>query len=503
MPSVREQVFAPLSRVDAERLLPGLSAGRQTLERRVLRARCLKYLESFDLAWAELSELLPLLREPLLQARVAVDLLHLSYYLVRRSDSARLEKLAAENAARDPFLLAELHLGASIVLTAQNEITAALVRARRCEDALQAGPKGRSRDLVTTRVQRQLAHLLSHSGDYVDAAAAAESTVRHAARVGDPWEIAWATYTVGFVHWYAGRTDQAVDELTRAETGLRALGSAVWRYTLLCLARARMERGEIGDGDRLARQSATGAPEDQAHLALLRGEAEVADRILTRAPKGFPEDEQFRDNVRAIVRAQKGDPRGGVRMLEEAAKEYEARGMGHWALGAAVHAAYWREAVVRGGGVTRSVGLVRDIGARGGEGFAYYLPEVAVWLGRAAEREPSARELARKIRARAEAALRRAKTDTATAVGSSALDEATFYLRTVGLTWRELGILREMELLSRVGKRLDRTSLAQRLGVSPNTLRVHLTRIRAKLDVGDRRGDEVLLSAALTQRPVA
>src|SRR5207244_3917469 len=201
----------------------------------------------------------------------------------------------------------------------------------------------------------------------------------------------------------------------------------------------RMRRGEMADGDRLARQSATGAAEDHAHLALLRGETDVADRILARAPIGFPEDEQFRNNVRAIVRAEKGDPRGGVRMLDEAAKEFEARGMAHWALGAAVHAANWR----------------------------------------------------------------RAKSDSAAPVGSSALDEATFYLRTVGLTWRELGILREMELLSREGKRLDRAALADRLNVSPNTLRVHLTRIRAKLDVGDKRGDEILLSAALTQRPVA
>ena len=178
--------------------------------------------------------------------------------------------------------------------------------------------------------------------------------------------------------------------------------------------------------------------------------------------------------------------------------------MAHWALGAQVHAAYWRESLVRGGGASRAAGLVRDIGSRGGEGFAYYLPEVAAWLGKAAERDPAARELARKISAHADAALRRAKSDSGAApVGSSALDEATFYLRTVGLTWRELGILREMELLSREGKRLDRASLADRLGVSPNTLRVHLTRIRAKLDVGDKRGDEVLLSAALTQRPVA
>jgi len=493
VPTLRDQALAPLSRADAERLLPLLASGRQTLERRVLRARCLKYFESFDLAWAELNEVLPLVKEPLLEARVAVDLLQLSYYLVRRDETPRLAQIAQKHAAGDPLMLAEFHLGNSTVLTAQNEITNALQSARRAEDALLTAPKGRSRDLVVTRVQRQLAHLLSHSGDYVDATAAAEATVRHAARVGDPWEAAWAVYTTGFVDWAAGRIDQAVDQFTKAEASLRTYGSSVWRYTCLCLARARMERGEIADGDRLARQSATGAAEDHAHLALLRGETDVADRILSRAPTGFPEDEQFRNNVRAIVRAEKGDPRGGVRMLDEAAKEYEARGMAHWALGAAVHAAYWRESLVRGGGASRAAGLVRDIGARGGEGFAYYLPEVASWLGRAAERDPAARELARKISAHADAALRRAKSDNAAPVGSSAL----------GLTWRELGILREMELLSREGKRLERAALADRLGVSPNTLRVHLTRIRAKLDVGDKRGDEVLLSAALTQRPVA
>ena len=503
MATIREQALAPLSRGDAERLLPDLASGRQSIERRVLRARCLKYLESFDLAWAELSDVYPHIRDPLMQARVAVDLLHLSYYLVRREDAQRYDRVAQHQAALDPHLLGEMLLGESIVLTAQNEVTQALVRARRALDALSGAPRGRSRDLVETRVQRQLAHLLSHSADYVDATLAAEATARLASRVNDPSEVAWATYTMGFVDWYSGRIDKAVDALTKAEAELRAYGTSVWRYTLLCLARARMERGEIVDGDRLARQSATGAPEDLGHLALLRGEAEVAERILTRAPKGFPEDEHFRDTVRGIVKAHRGDPRGGIRMLDEAAKEFEARGMAHWALGAAVHAAYWRETLVRGGGASRAAGLVRDIGVRGGEGFAYYLPDAAAWLARAAERDAAARPLARIIRARAEAALRRAKTDEAAAVGASALDEATFYLRTVGLTWRELGILREMELLSREGKRLERADLATRLAISPNTLRVHLTRIRAKLDVGDKRGDEVLLAAALTQRPIA
>lgn len=498
--TLRDQAIAPLSRADAERLLQTLHIGRQTVERRVLRARCLKYLESFDVAWAELSELMVEVKDPMLRARIAVDLVHLAYYLVRGDDVDRLTTDAQDHAASDPLMLAELRLGRSINRTAANDVTQALTEARWAEDALAAAPRGRSRDLVMTRLQRQLAHLLSHAADYRAAKIAADMTVRLASRIGDAWEAAWATYTVGFAAWYGGRTDEAVDHFTKAEEALSTYRSSLWRYTLLCLSASRMQRGELVEGDRLARQSATGAPEDQAHLALLRGEVEVADRILSRAAKGFPADEHFRDFVRGIVKAQQGDPRGGIRLLEDMASEFGSRGMEHWAIGASVHAAYWREQVVRGAGAARAAHLVRDIGARGGEGFAYYLPEVAVWLGRAAERDAGARPLARAIRARAESAIRRAQTDSAVSVGSSELDEATFHLRAAGLTWRELGILRELERVRDEGAELDRSTLAARLGVSPNTLRVHLTRIRAKLDVGDKRGDDVLLEAALAQK---
>lgn len=500
--TIRDQALAPLSRSEAERLLPTLSVGRRTIERRVLRARCLTYVESFDVAWAELSALHGQTKDPLLAARIAVDLVHLAYYLVRGDEVARLEKQAERQAATDPLMLAELRLGRSINRTAANEVTAALTDARWAEDALAAAPRGRAKDLVTARLQRQLAHLLAHTGDYVGAAAAADETVRFATRVGDPWESAWAVYTKGFAHWYAGRNDPAVDEFTRAEEGLRSYGTSAWRYTLLCLARARMERGEIATGDRLGRQSGAGAPEDLGHIALLRGEAEVAERILARAPKGFPADEHFRDFVRGITKGRRGDPRGAVRLLDEVGKEFESRGMGHWALGAAVHAAFNREALVRGGGSARAIQLVRDIAVRGGDGFAYYLPDVAAWLGRAAERDAEARGLARLLKARGDAAVHRAKSDAASAVAASALDEATFYLRAIGLTWREIGVLHEIEKLQVEGAHVERTQLARRLELSPETLRVHITRIRAKLDVGDRRGDAVLLEAALARRPV-
>src|SRR5439155_10072893 len=117
------------------------------------------------------------------------------------------------------LLLAELRLGSSIVRTAANDVRGALVDARRGSDALAVAPRGRSRDLVTTRVQRQLAHLLSHAGDYVGAAAAAEATGRNAARVGDPAEVAWATYTA------ASSTGSPVDSM-RPSTRSRAPSSA-------------------------------------------------------------------------------------------------------------------------------------------------------------------------------------------------------------------------------------------------------------------------------------
>src|SRR5205814_4322444 len=113
MSSLREQALAPLSRADAERLLPSLSSGRQTLERRILRARCLKYFESFDVAWAELTALHTQTKDALLRARIAVDLVHLAYYLVRGDEVTRLVQQAQAHAATDPLMLAELRLGMS------------------------------------------------------------------------------------------------------------------------------------------------------------------------------------------------------------------------------------------------------------------------------------------------------------------------------------------------------------------------------------------------------
>src|SRR5258708_9823704 len=80
MTAARDQALAPLSRADAERLLPTLSVGRQSLERRILRARCLVSVESFDVARAELPPLHPQTKDPLLATRIAGDLIPLAHY---------------------------------------------------------------------------------------------------------------------------------------------------------------------------------------------------------------------------------------------------------------------------------------------------------------------------------------------------------------------------------------------------------------------------------------
>ena len=112
-----------------------------------------------------------------LAAELDGDAIHVVVAFCGRRHGPAACAMAQAPAALDPLIFAEWHLGCSIVDTAANLISQALTHARHSEDALQAAPKGRGRDLVATRVQRQLAHLLSHAGDYIGARAAAGELV--------------------------------------------------------------------------------------------------------------------------------------------------------------------------------------------------------------------------------------------------------------------------------------------------------------------------------------
>lgn len=482
-------MLAPLARAEAERLLPRFTSARLSLEDRVLRARCLRAMETFEPAWNELTALRGKLKDQLLEARIEQELMHLAYYMdvpVSRRDYEQ----ALRHAAGDALLVAEIALAWSVHRLVADNATESLSAARRALDALQAVGASREKDLVTTRVQRQLAHVLAQSGEYRQARAAAEAALATARRMRDAWEVAWCTYASGFATWCAGAVDGAEHLLADAEELLRPFGTSAWRWTVFCLGRVRIEQGHIEEGDRLTRQSAAGSPSERAYVALARREANVAWQLLEGAP---PRDHLYNDAVRAMIHVRKGEPRPAVRLLEDARTAFDASGLVHYALGCAAHLAFTRENLTYGAGRERGVRVVRELADRAAEGFAWFLPEVAEWLGKVAASDVKAAESARVLRARGETARRRGS--TALPAGESEVDGATAHLRMAGLTWRELEIVRRLAQLQKEGEALDRGTFAERLGMSPNTLRVHLTRIRSKLDVGEKRGDEAILEA--------
>ena len=487
----REPLSGPLARADAEKLLPKYASARLSLEDRLMRGRCLRMVEAWEVAWNELSGLREKFKTPLLRARIAQELLHLAYYVGADIDIATLYRGAIRDAGADALLVAEIETAWSVHrLATQNDATGALRAAQTALDSLRAVPADRDRDLVSVRVQRQLAHVFAQTAEYSRAREAADVALATSRKLRDDWEIAWSTYATGFTAWCAGAVEDAEESLERAEELVRPFGTNLWRWTVFCLARTKIEQGNLEEGDRLARQSGAGDVFERAYVALACHDVDAALQLVDTASE---KERPFSDAVRGIILARKGDLRSALRALEEARTVLAAAGLDHYAISCAAHAAQIRESLAYGGGRERGIRVVREIGERGGRGFAWFLPEVAEWLGKVAIADDKAAPIAKLLRARGETARRRSRSSTP--AGASEVDGATAHLRMAGLTWRELDIVRRLSVQHREGDEVDRDELAQRLGMSPNTLRVHLTRIRAKLDVGDRRGDTAILEA--------
>lgn len=488
--ALRELSLAPLSRADAARLLAELAARRRlTSEERLLRGRCRRVLESFHTAWDELSAFREQQRDPLLRSRAEIDLVYLAYYLVRRERVEEFATSAERQLAGRPLLSAELHLALSVVYTGEDRIADAFRDAQFAQDALGVAPPGREKDLVAAALDRQLAHLLAYATSYDDAQKAAERAAQAAQRTADAYEVEWARYARGFALWHAGRLEEAREAFDGAESALRDARTSLWRWTLFCLAMVEAELGMPQRGQRLAAQSGFGTPDGLAYLALRRGDLSVAEEIVDAAP------EQLDPPTRAVlglIRCHRGDERMCVRLLEEARVAFQSKELVHYALSCQIHGGYWRERQF-GGGADRAVRAFAQIAAGGGEGFHWYDAAVARWLAPLAARRTGTRTAAARMAERAERILAEREPE---APSEATIDAAVPYLRSRGLTAREINVLRAVEEMTGRGDR-DRDALAKRLAMSPNTLRVHLTRIRSKLDVGSKRGDDTLLAAAL------
>lgn len=481
-----ERALGPLSRTDAERLLRTIPKRATSEAQELLRGRCLRLVESFQAAWSTLTAVAGRTKDPRVRARALVELVHLSYYLVRHDEGERAAAEAEGAAAADPLTLADLHIARSVLATGADRIADAFKQIAFAQDALRGAARGRGRDLAEAALQRQLAHLHIHAASYAEARAAARAVQRLATRLRDPWERKWATYTRGFTEWASGDLESARLSLAKAERDLRASRSSLWRWTLFCLATVETELGLSSRAITQAQASGYGTRSGLAYLALRAGDAAGAgDRIGDDAP----DDDIETQAVRGLVLCERGDRVEGSRELESARLRSATAGLIGDALACAIHASYWQERSRRGSGVTSARRAMTEILAGGGEGVRWYDARVAAWVAPLVRRADAA--AAERIGRRAAAILARSSASL------SAQVPPTPDLAAHGLTQREGEIVAALRALPDA----DREELARHLGLSPNTLRVHLTRIRSKLGVGTRRGDAAILAAVGGREP--
>ena len=481
-----ERALGPLSRTDAERLLRTIPKRATSEAQELLRGRCLRLVESFQAAWSTLSAVARRTTDPGVRARALVELVHLSYYLVRHEEGERAATDAEPAAAADPLTLADLHIARSVLATGADRIADAFKEIAFAQDALRGAPRGRGRDLAEAALQRQLAHLHIHAASYADARSAARAAERLAARLRDPWERKWSTYTRGFTEWASGDLDAARLSLAKAERELRASQSSLWRWTLFCLATVEADLGISSRTITQAQASGYGTSSGLAYLALRAGDIAAA---AERLGEPVPDEDIETQAVRGLVLCERGERADGLRALESARLRSATAGLIGDALACAIHAGYWQERSRRGGGVTAARKAMAEVLAGGGEGLRWYDARVAAWVAPLVRRTDAA--AADRIGRRAGAILARSS------VSAPAHIPQTRNLRTYGLTRREGEIVAALRARPDAG----REELARHLGLSPNTLRVHLTRIRSKLGVGTRRGDAAILAAAGAGEP--
>jgi hypothetical protein len=482
--------LAPLSHASAQVIHRRLSRRSQlNAEQRLLYGRSLRTLQSFQAAWNELTALRRLTRDPLLRARAEIDLISVAYFLNRPGKVAAYLENTERSLAGQPLMLAELCVVESALATREDRIADAYREVEFAKDALAAVPPGRGKEIVNEMFHRQRAHLLAQSACYEQATEAAEACASSAARIASDWESARATYTRGFVAWLCGRLEEARGFFEQAEAGLRATASSTWRWTLCCLATVEAELGQPERAQRVAQQTGYATPATLAYLSLRAGEPAAAEKMLTH-DSGSEEPDPETRAVSGLIRCHLRDERAGVRELEEAGHSFSSRGLAHYAYGCAIHAAFWRARA----GLSQAETVhhvLESILKSGGEGFAWYDAEVALWLALHARKRGLAHPNVKRMvdRAKTILALSEEVQDL------SELEATPAQLKARGLTEREVETVQAIRRRAGAGRH-DRAGLAAELGVTENTLRIHIGRIRDKLEVGRRRGDAAILEAA-------
>jgi ATP/maltotriose-dependent transcriptional regulator MalT len=465
-------VPGPLTYAEAIKIAQGEGPTGIGPEARLLHGHALLTIQSYEMARNELVPLERILPAGPLRARADIDLVHLAAYLDGDGAGSHAERAVREIGA-DPLLLADLHLGLSLGAMRASEIRRAVDALCHADDALRAAKPSRESALLRARVERQLAVVRAQAAEYWEARAAADRAQALCDQSADQWEHASCQYTAAYVDWLSGSLTRARDRLAAVERKLLPSGCALRRSVLLCLAHVCAELDRPVAAERFGNESGIDSPEFYAFLALARNDAALARRILEGARASLPAEVTFHEALSGLVAVADGQPRAGAHALAEAEEAFRARGQLHFALGCAVHRSYAMALFLPGAGRGLADRTAAELRERGALAFAWYRPIVAAWLAHTRQPQP--------------------KIPAITTADDQQMSGLLWRCRERGLTWREIEVLRAIQT-STTRTRQRRGQLASDLGISANTLRVHLWRIRQKLEVR-RRGDAPLLSA--------
>lgn len=459
-----------LSRDEAQSLISEFGENASTIPERVARARSWLVLELFELAWNELTSVERIVPAGRLRARVRADLFILSYYLARAVDEQRWAEAIEAEAETEPAILADLHLGLALRSAARNDLHQALRHVHFGLDL--AGTMKERHPRESLPLLRTKAHLLAQAACYRDALATCEAAAARALALSDPWETGRCEYSRGFVLWSQGRPVEAIIEFDRALAHTEFAGSSLPRWIRCCRARALAMLGRVDEAETDLAESSHRLPDDLAYLAIARGQPEVAAAILAAH---VADPDPFVYALRGIAQTLLGAVADAERSLISAEAAFEAGGLTHFALATEIHLAYCKDQKRRGAGRAIVRRAVASLMSRGAHSFAWPHPSVVSWVRRAVADDPRSASFAGNV-----------------------LEEGhrvpvAVRLRELGLTRRESEILLYMSLRSGQGT-LTRKALAAGLEISANTLRVHIMRMRSKLEVRTR-GDGALIAA--------
>lgn len=372
--------------------------------------------------------------------------------MARQIDEIALGEAIEREAGGDLRVLTDLHLGLSLRATARNDLHEALREVHLGLDLAEGQHQRGARDrLALLRVK---AHLLAQAASYREALQASELAVTLSRPLDDAWELGRPTYSKGFVLWCQGRPQEAVMAFDEALALTQAAGSSLPRWIRCSRARALATMGRSSEAEEDLAASSHHLPEDVAYLAISRNEPEVAATVLEPLVAG---GDPFLQAIYGIAQSLLGRSASGEEHLAAAEVALAAGGLAHYALAVQIHLGFCKEQRRQGSGRAMARRAAADLVTRGARTFAWPHPAATSWVCRIVAADP---ELASFARPRGYG-------------GKPEVPLAT-RLREMGLTSRETEVALRVAQSSGSVAPVTRKSLAAELGISANTLRVHI-----------------------------